>query len=211
VEAELGILPHSAALAEVTFCHHSFVSVHIRSRGKQATSSFSLKQVQLSASATDAGSWLTCNCLLIVQYFQGFLNILRLWVEGLGNLRCETADRLWRTCMLSREVRIWNFHCNGKWYYISVTQQHRMRRSTIVRGSRWRPNSVINFRVQLAGPDSQSKDGRRYSGRHRGIPTLYSTEEDKGQCEESHRGYGQPKSSLISSCAQGAKIRPCTQ
>lgn len=41
---------------QVTSCHRSFVSVHIRSRGKQANSSFSVTQVQLSAYVTDANS-----------------------------------------------------------------------------------------------------------------------------------------------------------
>lgn len=213
LQAELGILAYAPALAEVTSCHRRFVSVHIRSRGKQANSSFSVMQVELCVTyVTDADSWLTCNHLFIVQYLQGLLNVFSLWTEGLGNLRCETADGRWTTWMLLREVSMWNFHCNGKWYYISVTQQCRTRRRTTVRGPRQGPaNSVVKFRVQLAGPDSRWENERRYPGWPRRIPTLYSAEEDREQCEESHRGYSQPKTSSISSHAQGGKMRACTQ
>ncbi|XP_052650338.1 uncharacterized protein LOC128144930 isoform X2 [Harpia harpyja] len=38
-----------------------------------------------------------------LKYFQGLLNVFSLWIEGLGNLRCETADGRWTTWMLPRE------------------------------------------------------------------------------------------------------------
>ncbi|XP_029875769.1 uncharacterized protein LOC115343664 isoform X3 [Aquila chrysaetos chrysaetos] len=38
-----------------------------------------------------------------LKYFQGLLNVFSLWIEGLGNLRCETADERWTTWMLPRE------------------------------------------------------------------------------------------------------------